>query len=475
MFIPAPNWNGSTQLRFRLSDGKDESRTNTITINLTPVNDPATGKPTISGTRQAGQTLTASTAGIADVDGLPDSFTYQWLRVDSDGASNPITISGETSSTYTVTAADVGKRARVQVGFTDEDGTSEELTSNATGTVQARNTINAAPTASDATVVTDEDTDYVFQATDFGFADMNTGGILVSMKAVTLPAAGALLLKGAALTAGATVSAGDIDARKLTFRPAPNGNGAPYASFTFRVSEGTTGSASPNTITTNVTPVNDPPTGKLKFVRDPKNKWVGISIEEIADVDGMTNATVFYQRHRRFADILYEVVDKYNIAWYSHDAHLDSGWEISWKVSYTGDDGTRETMHSNWNLLFPAGMQVDAPHVTATPSISAAGEDKVWSPGETVEIRLTFNERMTVLAYDGMPSIGLNLGGTQARRARYHIGNSTDTLVFRYTLTQADGPHNAMVVPPNRLALNGGVIRSRENRLTPRSRMTARQ
>ena len=465
IFIPTRNWNGNTHLKFRVSDGKDESRIHTITINVTPVNDPATGKPTISGTRQAGQILTASTAGIADVDGVPDSFTYQWLRVDSDGASNPFTISGETSSTYTLTAEDVGKRARVQVIFTDEDGTSEELTSNATGTVQAQGTANAAPTAFDATVVTEEDTDYVFQTADFGFADTNTGDVLVSVKAVTLPTAGTLLLGGAALTAGATVSAGDITTGKFAFRPSPNANGAPYASFTFKVSDGTADSTSANTITTNVTPVNDPPTGKLKFVRDPKNTWVGISTEEIADADGMTNATFFYQRHRRFSDIIYEVVDKYNIAWYSHDAHLDSGFEISWKVSYTDDDGTRETIHSDWNLLFPAGMQVDAPHITATPSISEAGEDKVWSPGETVEIRLTFNERMTVLAYDGMPSIGLELGGTQARRARYHIGNSTDTLVFRYTLSQADGPHNAMVVPPNSLALNGGVIRSRENRL----------
>ena len=199
MSIPAPNWNGSTQLRFKLSDGKDESGIYTITINVTPVNDPATGKPTISGTRQVGQALTLSTADIADVDGLPDSFAYQWLRVDSDGASNPVAIPGATASTYTVTAADVGKRIRVRVSFTDRGGYSEEVTSDPTRSrssrgvpnsvsnsvqnsvtdryghreevtsdaiamVQARNTINAAPTASDATVVTDEDTDYVIQA-----------------------------------------------------------------------------------------------------------------------------------------------------------------------------------------------------------------------------------------------------------------------------------------------------------------------
>ena len=114
MFITARNWNGSTNLTFRVSDGKDESKsTYTMTINVAPVNDRARGKPTISGKRQAGQTLTASTAGISDMDGLPDSFDYQWIRVDADGVSNPVAISGATASTYTPVAADVGKRLKV--------------------------------------------------------------------------------------------------------------------------------------------------------------------------------------------------------------------------------------------------------------------------------------------------------------------------------------------------------------------------
>ena len=46
-------------------------------------NSPATGLPTISGTVQVGETLTADTAGIAD--GLANvSYTYQWLADDSD-------------------------------------------------------------------------------------------------------------------------------------------------------------------------------------------------------------------------------------------------------------------------------------------------------------------------------------------------------------------------------------------------------
>ena len=52
-------------------------------------NTPATGVPTISGTATVGQTLTASTSGISDDDGLTiPTYTYQWVRVDDDGTSN---------------------------------------------------------------------------------------------------------------------------------------------------------------------------------------------------------------------------------------------------------------------------------------------------------------------------------------------------------------------------------------------------
>ena len=46
-----------------------------------PPNTAAAGAPTISGTTQVGEALTASTSGISDADGLDDaSFAYQWIR-----------------------------------------------------------------------------------------------------------------------------------------------------------------------------------------------------------------------------------------------------------------------------------------------------------------------------------------------------------------------------------------------------------
>ncbi len=97
-------------------------------------NTPATGAPTITGTARVGETLMAVTTGIRDADGLSSvSYTYQWIRVNGSDAD----ISGATSSTYTLVAADEDKTIKVKVSFTDDASHSETRTSAATATVGA--------------------------------------------------------------------------------------------------------------------------------------------------------------------------------------------------------------------------------------------------------------------------------------------------------------------------------------------------
>ena len=103
-------------------------------------NSPATGAPTISGTAQVGETLTADTSGIADADGLTNAtYSYQWLADDAE-------IAGATGSTYTLADTDEGKAIKVQVSFTDGEGNEETLTSAATGAVAAAPTPNSPAT-----------------------------------------------------------------------------------------------------------------------------------------------------------------------------------------------------------------------------------------------------------------------------------------------------------------------------------------
>ena len=121
---------------FTDDDGYSESRSSLQTVAViaedVPItNNPATGSPTIGGTAQVGETLTVSTSGIADADGLSGvAFTFQWLADDVD-------IAGEAGNTYTPVDADIGEAISVEVNFTDDLGNDESLTSAETAAVIA--------------------------------------------------------------------------------------------------------------------------------------------------------------------------------------------------------------------------------------------------------------------------------------------------------------------------------------------------
>ena len=79
--------------------------------------------PVITGDPRIGDTLTANTDAVDDIDGVPASptFTYQWIRVASDGTE--ANISTATSATYTAIEADLNSTLKVQVSFTDSAST----------------------------------------------------------------------------------------------------------------------------------------------------------------------------------------------------------------------------------------------------------------------------------------------------------------------------------------------------------------
>ena len=114
------------------ADNSESLASDTVVVPSTSAqqdeNAPATGAPTIVGTVQVGETLTAETSVIADSDGLSNpNFTYQWV---SCGGPTDVCILGATDSTYTLVAADGGKSVKVIVSFTDDAGNSESLASN---------------------------------------------------------------------------------------------------------------------------------------------------------------------------------------------------------------------------------------------------------------------------------------------------------------------------------------------------------
>ena len=110
----------------------------TVTVeddDAVPENVASTGLPTIAGTAQVGETLTASAADIVDADGLANAtFAWQWIANDGTADAD---IAGATGTSYTLTAAELGKTVKVRVVFTDDGGTEETLVSEATAAVAA--------------------------------------------------------------------------------------------------------------------------------------------------------------------------------------------------------------------------------------------------------------------------------------------------------------------------------------------------
>ena len=82
---------------------------------------PRLASVTVTGTAAQGGTLTADTSALADADGL-GTFSYQWK-------AGGVDIDGATSSTYTLTQAEVGKIVTASVSYTDGEGTLETVTS----------------------------------------------------------------------------------------------------------------------------------------------------------------------------------------------------------------------------------------------------------------------------------------------------------------------------------------------------------
>ena len=150
----------STQGAVCTSDGKKLSNRVTLPVagpESSYENSPATGAPTIAGTAQVGETLTAQTSGIADADGLSNpAFAYQWV---SCGGPTDVCILGATDSIYTLVADDEGKTIKVLVSFTDDAGNPESLASDtvvvsSTSATEDDNTLaTGAPTIADTVQV----------------------------------------------------------------------------------------------------------------------------------------------------------------------------------------------------------------------------------------------------------------------------------------------------------------------------------
>ena len=278
-------------------------------------NNSATGAPTVSGTAQVGQTLTADTSGIADEDGLTNAvFSYQWMADDAN-------IQGATGSSYTLTEDDKGKAITVTVSFTDAEGNPETLTSDPTGEVAAKpntaatgvptitGTVQVGQTLmADTSAIADEDglTNAVFSY-QWMADDANIQGATGSSYTLTEDD------KGKAITV--TVNFTDAEGNPETLTSDPTGEVA----------------AKPNTEAT-----GQPTISGMAQV----GETLTADVTGIADEDGLTNAVFSYQWMADDANIQGATDRTYTLA------EDDEGKTIKVGVSFTDDAHNEESLPS---------------------------------------------------------------------------------------------------------------------------------
>ncbi len=137
-------------------------------------------------------------------------------------------------------------------------------TSNGSVSIENADTLiltNQVPVGTDKTLSVNEDAPLVLTLADFGYVQGGTFA-MTGIKIAGLTSQGTLKLDGNALLVDDFVSVAKINAGKLVFQGAQNGNGTAYDSFKFKVMDNrptNNEDPTPNTITINVTAVNDAP------------------------------------------------------------------------------------------------------------------------------------------------------------------------------------------------------------------------
>ncbi|MBS0152902.1 MAG: cadherin domain-containing protein, partial [Nitrospira sp.] len=240
----------------RVTDSGGLTYDETFTINLTNVNEAPTDL-SLSANTVTENAMTGTVVGTVtgtDPD-AGDTKTYSLIdtaggRFAIDSSTGQLTVADGSILNYETAASH-----NVTVRVTDSDG----LTYDEVFTVNLTD-VNEAPTGADATITINEDTPQTLTTADFGFSDVDAGDGLSAVRIDSLPGMGSLTLSGVAVTAGQVIAVSDITAGNLIFMPATDANGVGYASVTFSVRDSNNAYDSvPNTLTFNVTAVNDAP------------------------------------------------------------------------------------------------------------------------------------------------------------------------------------------------------------------------
>ena len=328
------------KLRVSFTDdgGNDEILTSAATGVVSPVvqqqiaNNPATGAPTINGTAQVGDTLTADTTGIADADGLSGAtYSYQWIANDGTADTD---IADATDSSYTLVAADDGKTIKVEMSFTDDAGNRETLTSTATSSVAARpnSPATGTPTISGTAQVGETLT---ADTTGIGDADGLTN-VSYSYQWIRNDGSSDTGITDAADSSYTLVAADD--GKTIKVRVSFTDDAANDETLTSTATEAVSFAVQQQI-------ANSPATGAPTISGAAQvGEALTADTSGIADTDGLVNATFRYQWMRNDGTSETDIQNATGSTYTLVDN--DEGQTIKVKVSFTDDAGNDETLSS---------------------------------------------------------------------------------------------------------------------------------
>ncbi|WP_259372616.1 beta strand repeat-containing protein [Piscinibacter defluvii] len=287
-FTPAADYAGPVPVAtYTVSDGL-ASTTSTLTLTIDPLNDAPVN--TVGGPVAVLEDVRTALPGISVAD--PDdtgsvasqkiatvqlSVSNGTLLVTLDpgttvgagaNGSSTLTLSG-TQASINATLASLGYQGNANYAGGDtlvvitRDGLG--LTDSDTVAITVM-PVNDAPSGSNATLTVAEDATLTLSRAAFGFVDAAGEGNNFLSVTVGPTSAGTLTLNGVTVTGPTVVTVAQLDAGLLRFTPAPNANGNAYATLSFQVRDdggtangGVDTDPTPNTLTFDVSAVNDAP------------------------------------------------------------------------------------------------------------------------------------------------------------------------------------------------------------------------
>ena len=316
-----PDANDTTQhaWRFVVSDnggtdnnGNDTDLSpNTMTIDILSVNDaPEAQDATLYTDESTPITLAESNFGFTDtidadgfksiiVESLPANGTLQ-LGQSAIAINQVIDRSDIAGGQLVFLPAPVSATVTEEFAFRvmDDGGTSNggDDTSVRSSTISIEVSVdNSPPLGTDNVLELDEDSIITLDSNTFGFTDNIDNHSLATVVITALPTNGTLHHNGLPVTGTIEITADDLDSGQLTFSPEANANGFAYSTLQFKVTDngkdnsGKHISVKDNTLTFNVTPVNDAPQGTTSEITLAEDTSFTFNIADFGFSDPLDN------------------------------------------------------------------------------------------------------------------------------------------------------------------------------------------